>query len=277
MKLMKLGASLRNVAIGVAACVALACSVKAGGGSDPLDPGFGGGDNERPLDPPRNPDSVNDDGGAFDLGGRQSDGTGDAGRPVDNTDAGAPSVDSGAPSNVCPGAVGAGDFKIVEIMIASASGTGDKGEWVELQSTRSCTLNAKGLVITSPRGASSDTATVSGDLFVPAYGTFIVANTTNASLNHGLGSRVVAFTGEPADVLKNDGDTITVTNGGVTVDTLTYPKFANLVAGSSVSFPWDCAWSDRSDWSRWSYSFKTYGGGAYKGTPNDDNYDVACY
>jgi hypothetical protein len=267
---------LRSVALAVVALAALACSAAPGAKKDPLDPGFGGGDNEKPLDPPRNPDTVNDDGGAFDLGGRMSDGMGEAGRPPE-TDAGASSPDSGKPSNLCQGSVGAGDFKVVEIMIASIAGSGDKGEWIELQSTRSCTQNAKGLVITSPRGVGTDTATVGADMFVPAYGTFVVANSTNTAVNHGLGARVVAFSGEPADVLKNDGDTITVTNGATTVDTLTYPKFGNLVAGSSVSFPWDCAWSDRTDWQRWSYSFTTYGGGAFKGTPNDDNLDVACY
>jgi hypothetical protein len=250
-----------------------AASMKRDGGTD--DPVWGYGENERPLTPPRNPDNINDDGGAFDLGGRQSDGG--VMDPSRTGDASAPPPDAASNPKLCAGPVGPGDFKIVEIMIASQSGSGDKGEWIEIQSTRSCTLNAKGLTISSPRGSTTDSVTIAADTFIPAYSTFLVANTTNAQLNHGLPSPVFAFSGEPADVLKNDGDTITITSDKTTIDTITYPKFSNLIVGSSVSFPWDCSWSDRSDWSRWSYSFSTYGGGQYKGTPNDDNFDVACY
>jgi hypothetical protein len=235
----------------------------------------GNGDNSRPLDPPRNPDNVNDEGGAFDLGGRESD-AGPMDPPNRDDDGGMPMpmADAGQNNTTCQGSVGAGDFKIVEIMIASASGSGDKGEWVEIQSTRDCTLNAKGLTITSPRGTGSDTVTITADTFIPKYTTFIVADSATSSINHGLPGNV--FEWNNADVLKNDGDTITVKNGSVVVDTITYPQFTNLAIGKSVSFPWDCSWSDRSDWSRWSYSFATYGS-IYKGTPNDDNYDVACY
>lgn len=258
----------------VAGVGAVACSAAPGKKSDGFDDVPSGyGDNSKPLDPPRNPDNVNEDGGAFDLGGRESD----AGMNPEqrDDDGGSPMADAG-PNDNCTGSVGAGDFKIVEIMIASASGSGDKGEWVEFQSTRSCTLNAKGLTISSPRGNATDSVTIANDTFIPKYGTFIVANTTNGSINHGLPGTVFAFAGDPADVLKNDGDTIAIKNGSVTVDTITYPAFTNLAAGKSVSFPWDCSWSDRSDWTRWSYSFATYGG-TFKGTPNDDNYDVACY
>lgn len=249
----------------------LACSAapKSKDNFDDVPSGYG--DNSRPLDPPRNPDTVNDEGGAFDLGGRESDG-GNMNPPDRDTDAG-PMADAGM-NNMCAGSVGPGDFKIVEIMIASASGSGDKGEWVEIQSTRDCTLNAKGLTISSPRGTGSDTVTISVDTFIPKYATFVVADSATPSVNHGLAGKV--FEWNNADVLKNDGDTITVKSGSTVIDTLTYPAFTNLAIAKSVSFPWDCSWSDRSDWSRWSYSFATYGT-TFKGTPNDDNWDVACY
>ncbi|MDB4995179.1 MAG: hypothetical protein JWM74_2611, partial [Myxococcaceae bacterium] len=44
----------------------------------------------------------------------------------------------------------------------------------------------------------------------------------------------------------------------------------------SISFPLDCAGSDRPSWTRWSYSFDSYSG-TFQGTPNTDNDDVACY
>ncbi len=67
-----------------------------------------------------------------------------------------------------PGPSAPGDVKIVELMIASQSGAGDRGEWVELQSTRSCILNLNGLVVQSPRGTSTDKATVATDVLHPA-------------------------------------------------------------------------------------------------------------
>src|SRR5207249_9600377 len=127
--------------------------------------------------------------------------------PSRDDDAGMPMADAG-PNNACMGSVGPGDFKIVEIMIASASGSGDKGEWVEIQSTRDCTLNAKGLSITSPRGTGSDTITITTDAFISKYATFVVADSATSSINHGLPGKV--FEWNNTDVLKNDGDTITI-------------------------------------------------------------------
>jgi len=48
--------------------------------------------------------------------------------------------------------------------------------------------------------------------------------------------------------------------------------FGNLETGNSVSFPSDCQWTDRPDWTRWSYSFDTYSG-TLAGTPNAPNDD----
>lgn len=263
---------MRSGLLAIVSVLMMACSAAPKKSDNLDDVPSGYGQNDRPLDPPRNPDNVNDEGGAFDLGGRESD-AGPMDPPSRDDDAGMPMADAG-PNDACQGVIGAGDFKIVEIMIASQSGSGDKGEWVEIQSTRDCTLNAKGLTITSPRGQGTDTVTVTTDTFIPKYATFIVADSANSSINHGLPGTVLEWNN--ADVLKNDGDTITIKNGSTVVDTITYPQFTNLAVGKSVSFPWDCSWSDRTDWARWSYSFATYGS-IYKGTPNDDNYDVACY
>jgi len=232
------------------------------------------------IAPPRPPDYVNDDSGAFNLGSRQGSGDVDSG-PRDE-DAGK-LQDVHLPDGgtaLCQGALQPGDLKIVELMIASTSGQGDKGEWVEVQSTKSCRLAVKGVTVDSPRGAASDTATVTDALILDPYGTFVVAGSSDPAANHGLPPPLYAW--NAADVLKNDGDTINVTLGGVVIDTLTYPSFAPIDYGRSISFPADCAWSDRSSWARWSYSFTQYAkgvgdGGGFLGSPNADNFDVACY
>src|SRR5947209_15274570 len=140
---------------------AVACSAAAKKNTD--DGSFipsGDGNGDPPLPPPRDPDINNDDAGAFGVGDRGKDGGGGAtdsgggrggqdsgGDPVDSggnlppIDAGGPDatpvVDGGgAPSDACPGALAAGDLAVVELMIASQTGAGDKGEWVEVQSTR---------------------------------------------------------------------------------------------------------------------------------------------
>lgn len=259
------------------ACSAAPSKKGTGPGSDEF--GGGGSDPNGELPPPRNPDFVDEDGGAFDLGGRQSDGTSstDAGRPSEDPPPSAP--DAGGPPGptLCSGAIQAGDLKVVELMIASQSGSGDRGEWIEVQSTRSCTLQVQGVKVQSPRGTQNDVAEIGTSTLIPPYGTFVVASSTSSVVNKGLTGKVFAFANDPSDVLKNDGDTVEVWAGATLVDSLTYPKFTNIMVGRSVSFPWDCAWGQRSDWTRWSWSFDTYGSSGMQGSPNADNFDVACY
>jgi hypothetical protein len=190
-------------------------------------------------------------------------------------------VDAGTTDDgVCPNPVGPGDLAIVEIMIQSISGEGDRGEWVEIQNTRNCALNLNGLRIESPRGSDApDGVDVSYDLMLGANQTFIVADSADADVNHNLPGTVLSWIG--TDALKNDGDTIRVLAGTTVIDELTYSNWGAHV-GRSVSFSIDCPWNVRSDWARWSWSFNTFeqapdGGVGQQGTPNADNDDVACY
>ena len=256
----------------MAACSAAPAAKKLPG--DPVD--YPDPNQDPPLDPPLEAGTTNDDGG-FDLGGRESNSGTDAGGGRDDAGtlilAAGGTKDAGAPV-LCAGPLAAGDVKVVELMIASQSGAGDKGEWLELQSTRPCTLNLKGLRVESPRGTGIDKAEVTTDYLVPPNGIVVIADSSAALDNHAVGNVAASF--NAGDVLKNDGDTVTVYAGVNTViDTLTYPKFT-LSSGRSVAFPWDCAWSDRSSWARWSLSFNKWNG-TFQGTPNADNFDVACY
>jgi hypothetical protein len=269
--LAKLSLTLVACATAIACSQASAANKNNGGGDDDTGDDFGGSDSTG-LPPPRTPNQSNDDSGAFSPGGRKSSGgTPDGGRSVVTTgdDAG-----TGALS-LCTDGVQPGDVKIVEIMISSVSGDGDKGEWVELQSTRTdCILDVSNLTISSPRGTGTDTVTISDGLQLSPGDTFLVADSDDPTVNNSL--TIPLYSWASYDVLKNDGDEIDVTLAGTTIDTLTYPSFGNLETGASVSFPSDCQWSDRSDWSNWSYSFNVYSS-PLLGTPNAPNDDVTCF
>ena len=105
--------------------------------------------------------------------------------------------------------------------IASKSGLGDSGEWVEIRSTRDCWLHLAGVSVESPRGTSGvDTASVSGAAVdLAPNGTFVVADSDDATKNPAHGHRPLLGRD---DVPKNDGDTITVKLGEVQIDKVTY-------------------------------------------------------
>jgi hypothetical protein len=239
----------------------------------PVDPGDEWYDDEYPTaEQPIEPSYVNEDSGAFGAGSRPAGGDGGGGgRPVDG------GIEGGVITKIyCSGPLAAGDLAFVELLISSRAGSGDEGEWVEIQSTRpDCWLKIDGVTIESPRGQSApNVATVPAGIELPPNGTFVVAASADPVKNNGLTGKVVAW--NAADILKNDGDTITIKSGGIVIDTLTYPAFNNLETGRSLAFPENCPWSVRSSWERWSLTFTEHEPGQ-RGTPNEPNVDVACF
>lgn len=244
----------------------------------PIDPGDEWYDDEIPTEEvPIEPTYVNEDSGAFQPA---------PGRPATgNKDAGGPKVDGGTTNDggvvtktFCnAGApIVAGDLAVVEILIASRTGSGDDGEWLEVQNTHSdCWLKLTGVTVESPRGlAQPNVATVADGTELAPLGTLIVADSADPAKNGGLAGSVFAF--NAADVLKNDGDTLLIKSAGTTIDSVTYPGFSNIETGRTLSFPSDCKWTDRASWERWSLSFDSWSAGK-RGTPNKANADVACF
>jgi hypothetical protein len=226
-------------------------------------------DNGSFAPPPQQPleaSTIEDDSGVLEIGDRPGDGGVDGGHT--------PPADGGA-ATLCSGPLAPGDLKIVEIMIASQSGSGDRGEWIEIQNTQSCIVDLNGLSVRSPRGTSTDEADVTTDVLVQPGASFVVADSADAGQNHALPTATLVATFDAYDVLKNGGDTIEIYAGTTLVDALTYPQLA-ITPGRSVSFPADCAWSDRSSWARWSLSFHVWSS-SFQGTPGADNTDVTCY
>ena len=202
--------------------------------------------------------------------------------------AGAPSVDAGArtdaevdadpsdagPDGSCALPIGPGDLAIDELMIESVAGAGDYGEWIEVRSNLDCMANLRGLHGECPRGAKVATFDVASDVWVPARGTFVIADSSDPAIDHDLPGLVIVWFGQPGDVLRNKGSTITLSLRGALLDTVTYPALS-LAVGDSWSFPDDCDPSSRSDFTSWTRSTASWFPG-FLGTPNQPNTDVAC-
>jgi hypothetical protein len=193
----------------------------------------------------------------------------DAGSPQPS----GPPFDAG-PDGECAASVGPGDLAIVEILIESVSGTGDHGEWLEVRSTRGCALDLVGLHAECAVGAKVSSLDVTTDEWLPAGGAFVVADSADPAVNHALPGLVLAWAGNPGDVLRNEGATITLLANGALVDTVTYPKTKTPI-GTSLAFPSDCPSSVRADWARWQPSSASWFPG-FSGTPNARNDDVHC-
>ena len=184
-----------------------------------------------------------------------------------------PPFDAGE-AGVCGAPPGAGDLIVTELMIESVAGAGDHGEWLEVASTVGCALDLRGLQGSAPTAGKVRTFDIADDLWLAGYGTFVVADSSNSAINHSLPGTVVTWSGQPGDVLRNKGGTVTLERAGTLVDSVTYPSMA-LVAGVSVAFPSDCPAGRRPDWTAWQPSVGSWFPGFF-GTPNAPNDDVSC-
>jgi hypothetical protein len=276
--------------------VALACagSTEAppsslAGGDAALDGVYSGGSSVIP--------STEGDGGAGGGGGYgygQADGSPGSPCPRDSGDAAAPTLDAsstrdsgidvdlvdgseaGEDAYACPSKVGPGDLIIDELMIASAPGSSDHGEWIEVASTRDCAIDLNGLFAELPHGSSMTTAAITSDAWLPPRGFFLIADSAMPMENHLLPGLVFVWgSGTLSDVLRNSGNTITLYTASATVDTFTYPTSSKLVDGASMAFPSDCASDLRAEFGNWQPSIASWTPGFF-GTPGAPNRDVSC-
>ncbi len=184
-----------------------------------------------------------------------------------------PPFDAG-PDGACAEPVGPGDLAIEEILIASLTGTGDHGEWLEVRSTRDCALDLIGLHAECAVGAKVNTVDATSDVWIPAGGAFVIADSSDPAVNHALPGLVLSWAGNPGDVLRNEGGTVTLLANGALVDSITYPSTKTPV-GTSLAFPSDCALGARAEWGRWQPSEASWFP-SFHGTPNGPNDDVHC-
>jgi hypothetical protein len=186
----------------------------------------------------------------------------------------APPLRDAGTDGACTRPLAPGDLAIVELMVTSVAGTGDYGEWIEVESTRDCLLDVRGLHGESPSGAKVNTFDIEDDLWIPPGGTFLIADSADAAVNHSLPAPLVVWSGDRGDVLRNKGGTVTLRMSGALIESVTYPSL-KLTIGASIAFPRDCAAQDRSDWGRWQTSVSSWFPG-FAGTPNGANTDVHC-
>jgi hypothetical protein len=115
---------------------------------------------------------------------------------------------------------------------------------------------------------------ITSDLWVPAGGSFVVADSLVPAINHYLPGAVVAWSGRQGDVLRNQGSTVSLRMNDVLVDSITYPAL-KLSVGRSWAFPAACDPSLRSDFAKWQPSTHSFFP-SFFGTPNAPNVDVQC-
>ncbi|NOJ95244.1 hypothetical protein HMI51_20180 [Corallococcus coralloides] len=159
---------------------------------------------------------------------------------------GAPAcVDGGMELQACPGAdavcyagacttaphPGAGELVISEVMHSPSVGT---TEYLELTNTTSHLLDAHGMTVTLVNGTGSETSfTVvhNPTLLVPPGGRTVLAQDANSTRNGG----VPANTSYGLDVFMDNTGSITLKQGAVTVDSLTYTSAFPQATGQSMS------------------------------------------
>ena len=197
----------------------------------------------------------------------------DTGTPVTRGDDASAPMDAGVDA-ACTQPLGAGDLLIDELMVQSVAGTGDDGEWLEVTSTAECAINLRGLHGDCPVGAKVHTFDVTEDVWLPPGGSFIIADSEDPAVNHDLPGLVLAWSGQPGDVLRNLGGTVTLSANDELIVSLTWPAW-KLAVGVSMALPADCPPSDGGDPSPWEQSTWSWFPGFY-GTPNDPNVDVPC-
>ncbi len=182
--------------------------------------------------------------------------------------------DDAGPDGACAQPLAPGSLAVDEMMVESVAGAGDYGEWIEVRSNLDCMADLRGLHGECPRGAKVNTFDVTTDVWIPPRGTFVIADSSDPAVNHDLPGLLIEWFGQPGDVLRNKGSTITLSLAGTLIDTVTYPALA-LVVGDSVAFPSDCDPGSRSDFTNWKRSTASWFPG-FLGTPNRPNADVAC-
>ena len=200
------------------------------------------------------------------------------GSSVDATTGGKPGRDASAADArfdaPCSTPLAPGVLVIDELLIESVAGTGDYGEWLEVRSTSPCAVSLRGLQGSCPVGLKVHSFEVTDDVWIAPLGTFVIPDSTDPAINHDLPGPLVPWAGQPGDVLRNKGGTVTLTASGVMIDSVTFPAL-KLVVGASVAFPSNCPLSRRSDWTSWQTSNGSWFPG-FSGTPNAPNDDVSC-
>ena len=160
-----------------------------------------------------------------------------------------------------------GDLVVNEVMFDPALVDGDFGEWIEVRNLLDTAIDLEGVVVQDDDGAGF---IVEGSLPVAAGGVLVLGASDDTAANGGV----------PVDYpysidavkLGNEGDTVTLIAGGVTIDSFTWDvavftvlEGAALQLSAAVSDP-----GATDDVAAWCLATAPYGGGDL-GTPGAAN------
>jgi hypothetical protein len=221
------------------------------------------------------------DAGVRDSGIRDS-GPRDGGRDAGRMDSGPPmdsgprdsgprdsGRDTGPPG--CRPAVGS--LVIVEVMISSRSGAGDRGEWFEAVNTGSCSIDLAGVVIASGASTGGElTHTISGGSVAPSQ-RYVFALSSAIADNHALPHDYAYGSGAASDVIfNNTADWLELREAGVAVDRVVWPT-GGFTHGRARQFPGTPSATGNDIWSNWCDATMVYSttGGTFYGTPRMAN------
>lgn len=232
-------------------------------------------------------DGSSGDAGRADAGGRLDasatvDASHDAGAtttdaavgPVDagtgvrdaGADAGPAPTDAGPPRPCAPTSA---TLAITEVMIASISGSGDRGEWFEVVSTATCAMDLTGLVIESVAGVGAPVMHTVTSATIPAGDHFVFAMSAVAAENHGLAHDYVYGS---TISFANGGGTLRLRVGATVVDEVSWPS-GGFTYASARQFPAGAALDTNGTWAFWCDATNVYSsmGGTFLGTPGMAN------
>lgn len=190
-------------------------------------------------------------------------------------DAGPPDAgpqDAGPQDAGMPGCPPTSDrIAIVEVMIASKTGAGDRGEWLELLNAGDCTVDLGGLQLASPAGGPDGpeaTYTISAGRTIAPGARIVLAQSMSPTENHGLMFDEV-YT---ALVFDNGGDWIELRSGAEVIDRVEWNSI-DVTPGTSRRFPDERSIADNHIRNAWCASTALYStaGGEFRGTPRGAN------
>jgi len=180
---------------------------------------------------------------------------------------------SGPPCDVGPAFV-----LITEVMVASVSGSRDRGEWFELHNPGDCEAVLNGLTISSPTSSGTLRTHTIVDLRIPARGFVTLGQSLNPAEHHGAGLDYAYGTGSRSTeiVFSNSSDSLRIASGDTTIDEVSWTG-SGFTYSKSRQYPSESSPADRATWGNWCDSTMIFSmeGGTFYGTPGAPN-DARC-
>lgn len=161
-----------------------------------------------------------------------------------------------------------GVLRFVEVMSNPKKVADPKGEWIEIYNTTADELDLQSAVVSSSDG---DSHTITQSLVVPAYGYVVLGANSDSASNGGVALDYVY-----TDLrLSNESDDLTLTMGGVTIDSISWDDGSTMPDpdGASVMLdPWGYTNGATSpDASYWCAATNEWGSGTDLGSPGAEN------